>query len=181
MTSSHIVIAVVVAVLVFWIVGAYNRLVSLRGDVAKCFGPVEAQLRQRDLLLQRWLATLRPLIDQALQSFDAVVAACGQLGAALDVLRPKPLLAAPAATVRLAEATLADARRRLQGDLPADVVELPSVDLALASEALSEADAALQFARTRFNEASDHYNVARRQFPTWLVAALFGFRPAGTL
>jgi LemA protein len=180
-TSADVAWIAGLAVLVFWVVGAYNRLVSLRGQVAKAFTPVEQQLRQRDLLLQRWLETWRPLVAQARQSMDAVSAACGQLGAALDVLCRRPVLAAPAATVCLAETTLADARQRLLAELPPALLESPEVELALAAEALHGADAALNFARSQFNDASAVYNAARRQFPTWLVAAVFGFRPAGTL
>lgn len=180
-TSADLAWMAGLAVLVFWVVGAYNRLVSLRGLVTKAFAPVDQQRRQRDLLLQRWLDAWRPLVDHARQSVDAVSAACGQLGAAMDELCRRPVLAAPAATVCLAETTLADARRRLLAELPPAALDAPGVELALAAEALHGADAALHFARSQFNEAAAVYNAARRQFPTWLVAAVFGFRPAGSL
>ena len=42
-------------------------------------------------------------------------------------------------------------------------------------------DTALAFARRQFNEAVLAYNRAIRQIPTRLIAAIFGFAPAGTL
>ena len=54
MTSAQITSSVVAAVLVFWAVGAYNRLVSLRNEIARSFTPVEAQMRVRHGLLERW-------------------------------------------------------------------------------------------------------------------------------
>ena len=47
--------------------------------------------------------------------------------------------------------------------------------------ALGAADTALAFARRQFNEAVLAYNRAIRQIPTRLIAAIFGFAPAGTL
>jgi len=46
---------------------------------------------------------------------------------------------------------------------------------------LAAADTALAFARRQFNDAVLAYNHAIRQVPTRLIAAIFGFAPAGTL
>ena len=46
---------------------------------------------------------------------------------------------------------------------------------------LDTADNTLGFARRQFNAATQLYNEALDQFPTWLIAGLFGFRGAGTL
>jgi hypothetical protein len=40
MSSSQILVAATAAVLVFWIVGAYNRPVRLRGGMVRQFAPV---------------------------------------------------------------------------------------------------------------------------------------------
>ena len=42
-------------------------------------------------------------------------------------------------------------------------------------------DARLDFARREFNAAVDRYNTAVEQFPTLLLARLFGFRIGATL
>jgi oxygen-independent coproporphyrinogen-3 oxidase len=44
-----------------------------------------------------------------------------------------------------------------------------------------ELDTALAFARRQFNEAVQSYNQAVGQFPTWVLAGMFGFRKASTL
>ena len=49
------------------------------------------------------------------------------------------------------------------------------------SIALAEGDTTLAFARRQFNEAVQHYNHAVGQFPTWVIAGMFGFRAASTL
>lgn len=181
MTSTHIAGWAVAALLLFWAVGAYNRLVSLRNEISRAFVPVDAQIRQRHLLLEQWVDSLRPLVEHNPQHLNAVVAACGQLQAACDVVRSRPSAARPMASLRLAEETLAEARGRLAAELPARPEMLAGVGLAVLGEELAAADSTLGFARRQFNEASQNYNDALHQFPTWVIAGLFRFRGAGTL
>lgn len=181
MTTPQIVGWVIAAVLVFWAVGAYNRLVSLRNDISRAFVPVDAQIRQRHMLLEQWVEALRPLLEHDPVPLDAVLAACSQLQAACDVVRARPSAARPMASLRLAEETLAEARARLRAELPAKPEMLAGLGMAVFGEELSAADSALGFARRQFNEATQNYNDAMDQFPTWLIAGLFRFRGAGTL
>jgi LemA protein len=53
MGSSQIIVWVVGAALLFWVVGAYNRLVRLRGDLVRAFAPVGEQFKQRHGLLMQ--------------------------------------------------------------------------------------------------------------------------------
>lgn len=181
MTSTQITSLAVAAILLFWAVGAYNRLVSLRNNISKAFVPVDAQIRQRHMLLEQWVEALRPLLHTDPRGLEAVLAACGQLQAACDVVRSRPSAARPMATLRLAEETLAAARTRLKADLPAKPDLLAGIGIALLSEELAAADSTLGFARRQFNDASQSYNEALHQFPTWVVAGLFRFRGAGAL
>ena len=181
MSTGQITAWAVGAVLVFWGVGAYNRLVSLRNDISRAFVPVDAQIRQRHQLLEQWVDALRPARPGDAVAFDAVIAACGQLQAACDVVRSRPSAARPMASLRLAEDTLAEARLRLKGVLPTQVDELAALGVASLTEELATADNTLVFARRQFNQATQGYNEALDQFPTWLIAGLFGFRGAGIL
>ncbi|WP_280153104.1 LemA family protein [Piscinibacter sp. XHJ-5] len=181
MSSGQITGWAVAAVLLFWAVGAYNRLVSLRNGISRAFAPVEVQLRQRHHLLERWVEALRPLLEHETPALDAVLAASGQLQTACDVVRSRPSAARPMAALRLAEETLAEARSRLKGELPAKPELLAGAGVALLGEELAAADSTLGFARRQFNEATQSYNDALDQFPTWVIAGLFGFRGAGTL
>jgi len=179
--TPQIVAWVLVAVLLFWAVGAYNRLVSLRNGISRAFVPVDAQVRQRHLLLEQWVDALRPLLEHDPQALDAVLAACGQLQAACDVVRARPSAARPMASLRLAEETLSDARMRLKSELPAKPEMLAGLGVSALAEELAAADSTLGFARRQFNEATQTYNDALHQFPTWVIAGVFRFRGAGTL
>lgn len=181
MTTPQIAGWAVAAVLLFWAVGAYNRLVSLRNDISRAFVPVDAQIRQRHQLLAQWVDALRPLLEHQPAALDAVTAACGQLQAACDVVRSRPSAARPMASLRLAEETLAEARSRLRSELPAKPEMLAGLGMAALNDQLAAADSTLGFARRQFNEATQNYNDALDQFPTWVIAGVFRFRGAGTL
>lgn len=181
MTTPQIAGWAIVAVLAFWAVGAYNRLVSLRNDISRAFAPVEMQIRQRHTLLGQWGAALEPLLEHEPQALEALLAAGSQLQTACDLVRSRPSAARPMASLRLAEETLAQARARLRAVLPAKPEMLAGLGVAALSEELTAVDNALAFARRQFNEATQTYNDALDQFPTWVVAGVFRFRGAGTL
>ena len=175
MSSTDIVIWGVAAALVFWLVGAYNRLVRLRAKIVRTFAPVHTQLLQRQTLLQEQLDALTPSLTQATPRLDAVRAASQQCDAACDHARVRPGAAGAIASLRLAEEILRDARARLPGEAATHA------DQAVLNTRLAAADTTLAFARTLFNDAVVEYNTAVAQFPTVLIVGLFGFRAAGTL
>ena len=181
MTDTQIAALAGCAVLVFWAVGAYNRLVALRDDIAKAFAPVDAQVQHRHQLLMQWAQGLHAVLDQAPALYEAVLMACAQLQSACDGLRARPGTGSAATSLRLAEEALAVARQRLQAELPARQQRLSGLELEVNSEQLAAADNTLAFARSQFNAAATTYNAAIRQFPTRLVATVFGFQAAGTL
>lgn len=185
MTTTQIIGLVTAAVLAFWAVGAYNRLVRLRNEIARAFVPLEAQVHQRHALLMGWIEALRPVLEESPQPVEALCAAAGQLLVAIGRARQQPTGLRTVASLRMAEDTLAAARDRLVGAMPAHLhqTNLGGANLGLAgfSDDLAAAGSTLVFARLQFNAAVDTYNEAVLQFPTVLIASVFGFRPAGPL
>ena len=155
------------AVLVFWAVGAYNRLVGLRSELLRAIAAVDAQFHARLAVLGQWAEGLAGRADA--QALAALQAACRQAETACAHARARPARSGTVVSLRLAEEILGQARAALR----------PSGD-PLSAE-LAEADTALAFARRQFNESAQVYNRAVSQFPTWVIAGLFGFRKAGTL
>lgn len=181
MSSTQIAWLTTCIVLVFWGVGAYNRLMALRNAVARAMAPLESQIRQRHELLLRWCDALEPVLEPSTHWSDAVRAACAQLQGACDALSAQPHAAQEVGSVRLAESVLNSARARMQAELPARHERLSGAQAEVLGEQLTAADSTVSFARSQFNVATEHYNQAVRQLPTWVIARLFGFRLAGTL
>jgi len=175
MTTTQIVWAVAAAALLFWIVGAYNRLVRLRGEIVRRFPPVDEQFTLRGTLLQQQIDALAPVLPGAAPRIEVLRAACEQLGTACAHARKHPGASGAITSLRLADDILGEARAKLPMQSAA------GLDLSALAAQLAASDATLAFARRQFNEAVLEYNSAVRQFPTVLIVGLFGFRGAGTL
>lgn len=174
-TPLQIILWALGAALLFWLVGAYNRLVRLRGAIVRQFVPVEVQFTQRQALLSQQLDALAAVLQNAGPRLEALRAACRQSSAACDHAKVRPGATGAIASLRLAEDILSEARARLP------VHSVAGTELSTLNAQLAAADTALAFARRQFNEAVIEYNDAVRQFPTVLIVGLFGFRAAGTL
>ncbi len=189
MSSLQIGLTAAAAVLLFWAVGAYNRLMELRNAILQGFAAVDRQLAVRHVLLQRGLDSTAASTPEPAQAVAALRAACAQAHAAAAHARAHPGAPGALNSLRLAEEILQRARaQRPSGenggagsDAAMDARTADDSDAASLSRQLDVADAALQLARGRFNEAVMEYNHAVQQFPTRLLAALFGFRAAGVL
>lgn len=172
MSSLQLALWIAAAVLLFWSVGAYNRLVQLREGVIDGFALVDEQFRRRQALLLQLADALGPG-DAA--AADSLRSACAQADDARTHARSRPTAAGAITSLRLAEGILGDARRRLpEAALSGDAIATLQTELAAG-------DTTLAFAREQFNAQVESYNRALRQFPTWLLAGMFGFGPAGIL
>lgn len=172
MTTTEATLAGFGAVGVFWIVGAHNRLVRLRNDLVARFAAVDERHRQRHALVASQLDLLSTALAAAAPRLEALRAACRQADAAREHARVRPGSASAITSLRVADDIVADARARLP------VQSIAGADLCELNQRLAASDTAFAFARGEFNGAVAAYNEALRQFPTVLVARLFGFRVA---
>jgi LemA protein len=176
MDTTQIALGAGAAVLLFWTVGAYNRLVRLRNVLARRFVPVDEQFKLRQGLLRAQCEALGAVLGEAGPPLlDALRAACLQADNAHERARNHPGATVATASLRLAEDILFDTRSRV----PVEAIGHP--DLVDIGNRLAASDATLAFARRQFNAAVEEYNHAVRQFPTWLIAGLFSFRTAASL
>jgi LemA protein len=183
MTSHWLVQLAVLAILVFWIVGAYNRLMRLRNAVSAAWAQVEPALARRseamlaviELVrepLEAEAGTLQSLTDADLrtrQAAEAVRAARARAAEVTQWVAMEAALASPAARLR--------ALIELQPALLHDETRGPRLKPAL--NAWIESEPRIGFARQTFNEAVQAYNHALHQWPTRLITAVFGFAGAG--
>lgn len=169
------------AVLVFWVLGAYNRLMRLRNAIGGAWQLVDEALARRGEAMLPLVAALRPGLEGEGAALDALLTGQAQVAAAADGLRPRPVVADAAQALARAEAVLAPASARVLAllDLHPELRSSEAVAALLAQ--LREIEPRLVFARQVFNEAVQAYNEAVRQWPTQAVARLYGFGTAGRL
>jgi LemA protein len=163
-----------VAVLMFWSVGAYNRLVRLRNAILRCFAPVDQQLESRSGLLKAQIDLWAQRADVPSRGLETLQAARAQVDSARLAANRQPGSADAIRSLRLALQILADTRQRA-----ADAAAPDTARAQVLGQQLSACDHALQYAQGQFNDAVRAYNVALAQFPATWLGAVFGFRSAG--
>ena len=181
MSLQTIVSLTLLAMLVFWAVGAYNRLVRLKNIIANAFGQIDVQLKRRYDLIPNLVEAAKKYLQHEQATLEAVISARNQARSASDTVRNRPGKADAVIALAAAEQTLDSSLGRLFAlteaypDLKADqtIREL--------SEELTSTENKVGFARQAYNDAVLDYNNAQGQFPALLVARLFGFAPSAML
>lgn len=181
MSAGQWVSLAVAAVLVFWMVGAYNRLVALRTAIGDAFRQVDELVQRRAAAATALAAATREALASEQTALDAWLAAQTSSRQAADALRARPVMATLAAALMNAESPLSAAGSRVMSLLEQHPQVLAEATTAAHVAALREIEARLVFARQLFNEAAQAYNEAARLFPTRLLARLYGFGTAGRL
>jgi len=181
MTREQIAVLALAAVLVFWMVGAHNRLVALRNAIGAAWQLVDEVLKRRGEAVRALVEALREPLAGELRALEALAAAEQEVRRAAEALGHRPVMAAPAAALVAAEAKMGAASTRVLSlvALQAELATQPAV--APQRAVLEDSVARLAFARQLFNEATLAYNAAARQFPTRLLTRLYGFGTAGRL
>lgn len=175
----------VVAIGVFWALGAYNRLVRLRAQVKQRFGPLEAVLLNYQELVQHAVTAA----TQAPQLWDGLPGA--ELGQSHWTRLQVAAGLSTVAIARMQSHTLEEDSARGLHDAAAELQDAwaalthPDVYYINMPESLKqrwlELDLLVQPELNRFNEAIAEYNLAISQYPAALLAALFQFKPATAL
>ncbi len=181
MTQNQLLLLALAAVLVFWTVGAYNRLVALRSAIGGAWAKVDEALRQRAQAADPLLAALREPMAAEHGALDATLAALADVKRAATTMGARPVVAENAAAWLAAEAGLSASGSRLFALLDhSDALRLQE-EVRAHTRSWREADTRLAFARQLFNEAAEVYNGAIALFPTRLLVRLFRFGKAGRI
>jgi LemA protein len=187
---SVLVFCAILATLFFWAVGAYNRLVVLRANVAKQFAAVDAQLLRvlvwlqgnlpasmRDMLSEMEEAALPEALlknERDLSLLDILEALSDSLDAArTQTLSPEVMQQVNQNRLALAAWAKAEVRAGQSGEATWFIDPLPYKFDRLKAQAWPLMDA--------YNQAAAKYNEAVTQFPASLLAKQVKFVPAHTL
>ncbi len=181
MSGEQIALLALAAVLMFWAVGAYNRLVLLRGAIAGAWVKVDEALRQRGAAAETLRAEMREPLSAEQGALDAWQAALAEAARAAATLGAKPVEQAHAVAWVAAETALSAASSRVFALLEQQAELRQSEPVAGQVQAWNDASRRLRFARQLFNEAAVPYDEAIATFPTSLLVRAFRFKAAGRL
>lgn len=166
-----IVVLVIIAVVVFWAVGAYNRLVSLRNKFRNAFAQIDVQLKRRYDLIPNLVETAKAYMKHERETLEAVINA-----------------RAKATSVKLSADDLGDAAamqrvQQSQGELSSALSRLLVVveqypDLKAnenfkdLQNQLEGTENRINVARQRYNQTAEEFNASIRTFPNSLTNSL---------
>ncbi len=166
---SLILLAVIV-LFVFLGIGAYNRLVSLRNQVANAWKQIDVQLKRRHDLIPNLIETVKGAMNFERDTLEAVISA-----------RSKAIAASTSGSVAAtatAETQLTGALGRLLAVVEAYPDLKATANVAQLQEELTATENKIGFSRQLYNDTATQYNTAQQTFPTMLFAGMAGASPA---
>ncbi|CAH1044337.1 LemA family protein [Halomonas sp. TD01] len=169
-----IIVLVIVAVIVFYVVGIYNRLVSLKNRFENAFAQIEVQLKRRHDLIPNLVETAKGYLSHERETLQSVIEARNTAAAGLKAAAANPGSAKAIADLGGAEGALTQAMGRLNVVMEAYPDLKASQNMMQLSEELTSTENKVAFARQSFNDAVMHYNTYRQSFPPVAVAGMFG-------
>jgi len=169
------------AVLLFWGIGAYNRIMRLRNKIGDAYAQLDQHLSTRAKLVARLMELLLPELVTELAAFDALHSAQTDCDTAAAAVRARPAVADPVAQLAVAVAVHAAALTRLLALLDQHPELRARDDIQPLLDELRAIEQQRSFARQLFNEAVRVYNEATNQFPTRILAGIYGFKEASSL
>jgi LemA protein len=169
-------------VLPCWALGAYNRLVALRGALVAAWAQIDETVRRRDTVLAALLQRLRaPLAEH--DALDTCVGVLAQVRGSAAAVGPRPFSAGALSVFWAYELDLHEACAHLRelidhAPRPPDAPAL-AAELSPALAELERLDEKLHAARQWFERQALLHDQALLQFPTRLLRPWFGFAPVG--
>jgi LemA protein len=162
----------------FWLIGAYNGLVTLRNRFKNAFAQIDVQLKRRYDLIPNLVETAKGYLKHERETLEAVIAARNTAYAASKAAAANPADASAMKGLLGAEAGLAGALSRLMVVSEAYPDLKANQNMMQLTEELTSTENKISFARQAYNDAVTVYNTTRERFPTNLIAGLFNFAEA---
>ncbi len=156
----------IIVLLIFIIIGIYNRLVALRQTCNQAWSDIEVQLKQRQDLVPQLVNTVKGYAKHEKETLNEVIQA-----------RQAAVSAGSPNTQAVAEGMLSQALGKLFALAEAYPDLKANENFLQLQDQLSDVENKIAASRRFYNNAVQEYNTAREQFPANLVAGPFNFGP----
>lgn len=176
--GTIILITAIIALLLLFIIGKYNKLVSLRNRFKNAFAQIDVQLKRRYDLIPNLVETAKGYLKHERETLEAVTAARNQAAAAGQKAASNPADAAAIKGLIGAETALTGALGRLFAVVEAYPDLKANQNMLALMEELTSTENKIAFARQAYNDVVMTYNTRCQSFPDMLIAAPFGFKEA---
>lgn len=178
MSTTLIVLLIVIALIVLFVVGIYNRLVGLRNRFKNAFAQIDVQLQRRYDLIPNLVETAKGYMKHERETLEAVTAARNTAYAASKAAAANPADNGAMKSLVQAESGLGGALSRLMAVAEQYPDLKANQNMMQLSEELTSTENKVSFARQAYNDSVMTYNTQREVFPAAIFAGMFGFGPA---
>ncbi len=173
-----LIIFVVVIVTIGWIVGIYNKLVTMRNRYKNAYAQIDVQLKRRYDLIPNLVETAKGYIKHERETLEAVTQARNIAYAASKAAAANPGDAAAVKSLSAAETGLAGTLSRLMMVSESYPDLKANQNMMQLTEELTSTENKISFARQAYNDSVMTYNTDREVFPSNMIAGMFNFGPA---
>jgi LemA protein len=161
------IVIAVIAIIAFWAIALYNRLIGLRNQVLNGWRQIDVQLKRRHDLIPNLVNTVRGAMEferdtltQVMEARSRAVSATGPVDAAKK------------------EGELTQALGRLFAVAESYPVLKANDNVKMLQEELGSTENKVGFARQFYNDIATKFNTAQQTFPSNMFSSMLGFTPA---
>ena len=173
-----VVLLVVVIGFVGFVIGVYNKLVTMRNRYKNAYAQIDVQLKRRYDLIPNLVETAKGYIKHERETLEAVTAARNIAYAASKAAAANPGDAAAMKSLASAETGLGGTLSRLMMVSESYPDLKANQNMMQLTEELTSTENKISFARQAYNDSVMTYNTDREVFPSNLIAGMFNFGAA---
>ena len=179
--TSFLIFLAILAAIVFWGIGIYNRLVNERNRVKNAFAQIDVQLTRRYDLIPNLVEAVKGYMKHERETLEAVISARNAAASSLETAKADPANAQAIKELGASEGALTSALGRLFALSEAYPDLKANQNMMQFQEELASTENKVAFSRQAFNDSVLQYNNSAQNFPNNVMAGFFSFKLASFL